>query len=194
MVNPLLSTRADFYNTYSPNREGDLHRTLFIATSRHIVMQYEYFSCEKCQVHLYPSYYLINKRACLGICDWIYHLRGDREFQGSRQLIVHFFSPTAKMTGSVTESPGCDCGASSRLSPVYLQRLSQTFSTAAHWSVCQGASDRVWTDGTEPHAKETPLTQWTLKKTNTNLTFLSLMSNPSRSTLDFAGCSIKVSF
>lgn len=79
LVNPLLSTGANFYNTCSPNGEGALHRTIFITSSRHIVMQYEYFSCEKCQVHLYPSYYLINKRACLGIRDSIYHLWGDRE-------------------------------------------------------------------------------------------------------------------
>lgn len=40
--------------------------------------------------------------------------------------------------------------------------------------------------------KETPLTQWTLIP-NADLTFLTRMSIPARSTVDLAGCCIKVS-
>lgn len=93
-------------------------------------MQYEYFSCEKCQVHLYPSYYLINKRACLGIRDSIRHLW---ESEVSRQAMTMRFShlhPTRMdLWWSHQDVIAVSCGFEDfkqsscvgQLSPVYLQ-------------------------------------------------------------------------
>lgn len=100
-------------------------------------MQYKYISCEKCQVHLYPSYYLINKRACLGIRDSIYHLWGDCEsssypdsdadcafFDLHPTLMDLWWSHQNVITVSCRfeDFKGEPCV--SQLSPIYLQRSS----------------------------------------------------------------------
>lgn len=158
LVNPLLSTGANFYNTWSPNREGDLHRTISITSSRHIVMQYEYFSCEKCQVHLYPSYYLINKRACLGIRGSINQLWGDCERSGCPDsdadcAFSHLHPTWMDLWWSHPDAIVVSCRfgdlktgfmrrpAESGLPAASFPHVSyQVFSAAAHWSVSLRAS------------------------------------------------------